>query len=99
MSQFSPKFLEELQTYDPQLYGTASGVVDMAYAPGVLDTKTKLLIAVALDALSGSQGGVASLSARARAAGASEEEIKEAVRMAYYISGMKVIQAAAGAAK
>lgn len=97
MSQFNPKFLEEIKEYDPQLYAAANSVVDMAYAEGALDTKTKLLIAVALDALSASQGGVTSLSARARAAGATEEEIKEAIRMAYYICGMKVIKAATGA--
>lgn len=97
MSQFNPKFLEEIKEYDPKLYAAANSVVDMAYAEGALDTKTKLLIAVALDALSASQGGVTSLSARARAAGATEEEIKEAIRMAYYICGMKVIKAATGA--
>ncbi|MGI5963259.1 MAG: carboxymuconolactone decarboxylase family protein [Lawsonibacter sp.] len=99
MSQYNPKFLEEMKEYDPVLYAAANGVVDMAYGEGALDTKTKLLIAVALDALSGSEGGVTSLSTRARAAGATEEEVKEAIRMAYYISGMKVIKAATGAMK
>lgn len=97
MSQYNPKFLEEIKAYDPELYEAANRVVDTAYAEGALDTKTKLLIAVALDALSGSQGGVTSLSGKARAAGATEAEIKEAIRMAYYIAGMKVIQAATGA--
>ena len=84
MSQFNPKFLEEIKEYDPELYNA-------------VNPKTKFLIGVALDALSASQGGVTSFSNRARKYGASEEEVKEAIRMAYFISGMKVIKAAAGA--
>jgi len=97
MSQFNPKFLEEIKEYDPELYAAVNGVADLAYAEGALDPKTKFLIGVALDALSASQGGVTSFSNRARKYGASEEEVKEAIRMAYFISGMKVIKAAAGA--
>ena len=97
MSQFIPKFVEEIKEYDPQLYAAVNGVADLAYAEGALDPKTKFLIGVALDALSASQGGVTSFSNRARKYGATEEEVKEAIRMAYFISGMKVIKAAAGA--
>ena len=97
MSQFNPKFLEEIKQFDPALYEAANHVVDTAYAEGALDTKTKLLIAVALDAVSGSKDGVTSLSTKAKANGATEEEVKEAIRLAYYISGMKVIKAATGA--
>ena len=94
---YNPKFVEDLKEYDPKLYPTVSGVVEMAYAEGgALDTKTKLLIALALDAVSGSKGGVTSLSKKAKAAGATEDEVREALRMAYYIAGMKMMSAAAG---
>jgi len=96
MSQYNPKFVEEIKAYDPELYILANAAADEAYADGALDVKTKLLIAMALDAAAGNQGGVTSLASKARANGAREEEIKEALRIAYFISGMKVVKAATG---
>jgi len=99
MSQYNPKFVEDIKSYDPALYAVANAAADTAYAEGALDVKTKLLIAMALDAVQGNQGGVGSLSAKARGAGATEDEIREALRLAYFISGMKVVKAACGAAE
>lgn len=98
MSALNPKFVENIQSYDPDLYKAVSAVVDLAYREGgALDRKTRLLIAIALDALDGSQSGVASLTKKAKTAGANDDEIREAIRMAYYIAGMKTISAANGA--
>ena len=44
MSQFNPKFLEEIKEYDPELYNAVNGVADLASAEGALDPKTKFLI-------------------------------------------------------
>ena len=97
MSQNNPKYLEELKAFDPALYETASSVVELAYKGGALDRKTKLLIAIALDAMAGAKGGVTSLSKKAKAEGASEDEIREAIRLAYFIGANTTLQAATGA--
>lgn len=98
MSNLNPKFVDEIKSFDEELYSVANNVIGLAYKEdGALDLKTKLLIAIALDALSGAKGGVTSLAKKAQAEGATKEEIKEAIRLAYFISGMKVISAATGA--
>ncbi len=97
MSRFNPKFVEEIKAFDPSLYEAANCAADLAYQEGALDVKTKLLIAMSLDASMGNGTGHKSPLAKARAEGATEDEIKEALRMAYFISGMKVINASTGA--
>ena len=97
MSKYNPKFVEDIKAFDPSLYEAANGAADLAYQDGALDVKTKLLIAMALDASAGNVNGTKSLSSKARAEGATEDEIKEALRIAYFISGMKVVNASTGA--
>jgi alkylhydroperoxidase/carboxymuconolactone decarboxylase family protein YurZ len=65
--------------------------------PGALDQKTKVLITLALDAAHGAREGVVSLAGQARSLGASDAEIAEAIRIAYFVAGNSVL-AAAGAA-
>ena len=57
----------------------------VALAPGALDAKTKLLIALALDALAKAEDGVAALWQAAKSEGATEDEMLEAIRVAGYI--------------
>lgn len=83
-----PAFVEKFRNTDPKLVDMVSQLRDHAMAPGALDAKTKLLIAMALDAIVGADRGVASLADAARANGASEEEIGETLRIVYYIAGM-----------
>jgi alkylhydroperoxidase/carboxymuconolactone decarboxylase family protein YurZ len=66
-------------------------------APGELEPKVKALIAMALDAYANSPAGVKSLSKSARALGATEGEIAEALRIAYYVAGMKTLAATCSA--
>ena len=54
---------------------------DLAFKEGKLSTKVKLLIAVAVAAAFGVQGGVTNYATRAKNAGASDEEIFEAIRV------------------
>ena len=60
--------------------------------PGALDAKTKYLITLALDAYKGAQEGVKVLAAQARGAGATDMEICEALRLAYYVAGMDAVK-------
>ncbi len=59
-------------------------------APGALDPKVKSLISLAVDAFAGSSG-VRPLADAARRAGATEAEIAEALRLAYYVAGNKAL--------
>lgn len=87
-----PWFVEQMQEYDTELYRLSADSVRTAMSPGALDLKTKLLIVLALDAIKGAAQGVKVVAAQARAAGATEAEITEALRLAYYVSGMDVVK-------
>jgi alkylhydroperoxidase/carboxymuconolactone decarboxylase family protein YurZ len=86
-----PKFIDELKGYDPEFHAPVSTIAEMAMAPGALDGKTKLLIAIALDALGGHKKGVENLAKAAKKAGVSKEEVAEALRLAYFVAGNGVL--------
>ncbi|MDH7479233.1 MAG: carboxymuconolactone decarboxylase family protein [Syntrophomonadaceae bacterium] len=88
-----PWFVGELANTDPQLYQLVERTIQLATGPGALDDKTKLLIALALDAYKGTPTGVRSLAEQARQAGAREAEIQETLRIAYLIAGMDCLHA------
>ncbi|MHB8984161.1 MAG: carboxymuconolactone decarboxylase family protein [Carboxydocellales bacterium] len=99
MSRFVPPFIKILEEKDPTLYATVTELMEKAMAPGALDAKTKVLITLALDAHKEAEGGVTVLSRQARELGASEEEIAETLRLAYYVAGMGVLAASSVAWK
>ena len=72
---------------DPELVRVVRETSEFALADGALPRKVKLLIAMALDASHGAAGGVASLARGAMEAGATKQEISEALRVAHYVSG------------
>ena len=86
-----PPFVEAIQSTDPELYEIVTNKMELALAPGEIDAKTKVLITMALDAFANAPEGVQSLSETARSLGASEEEIKEVLRIAYMVAGMKAL--------
>ncbi len=88
-----PEFIAKLEKTDPKLYESVSGIYDLSMAPGELDAKTKILITLALDALSGSSEGVRVLSKIARNMGVSDKQIAEALRLAYFVAGNPVLDA------
>ncbi len=85
--------IAEIEKSDKQLFEAAKVVYDLAFEPGELDMKTKVLIALALDALHGASAGVKSLSDSARKLGATDAQIAEAIRIAYMTSGMGTLAA------
>lgn len=89
MKQY-PEFIQKLKKADPELYKNIAQNFDLSMEPGALDIKTKFLILLAVDTIAGSSG-VAGISERLRAMGASEKEIKEALRIAYLVAGNKAI--------
>lgn len=73
--------LKVFEKTDPDLRRFVQGVSDFALADGALPRKFKLLIAMALDAAHGASEGVKSLADQAMKAGATKEEVMEAIRV------------------
>ena len=84
---------------DPKLLDLINDTRDLALADGALSRKIKLLIAMVLDAVHGASDGVQSLAREAIKAGATKEEIAEALRVAQYICGVGCVYTAARALK
>mgnify|MGYP000273900136 CR=1 FL=1 len=88
-----PVFIQELKESDPKFFEQIAEIFELAMAPGELDSKTKILIAMTLDALSGSKDGVRMLSNVARHLGVTDAQIAEALRIAYFVAGNSVLAA------
>lgn len=97
MSIKLPWFVEKYQELDKEYGPTVVSVVKGAMQPGILDEKTKHLVVLALDASKGSSEGVRVVAGQAREAGASEAEIREVLRLAYFVSGMDLIKTSVAA--
>ena len=96
MPEHPLKIYEDL---DPKLLKLVRDTHDLALAEGALPRKTKLLIAMVLDAVHGATEGVQSLAREAIKAGATKEEIAEALRVAQYVCGVGCVYTAARALK
>jgi alkylhydroperoxidase/carboxymuconolactone decarboxylase family protein YurZ len=91
--------LSVFEKLDPGLLKLVESTGESAFADGALPMKTKLLIAMALDAAHGAVGGVKALAQEAMEAGATKKEIAEALRVANYVSGVGSVYTAAHALK
>jgi alkylhydroperoxidase/carboxymuconolactone decarboxylase family protein YurZ len=91
--------LEIFEKLDPELLKLVGNTHELALADGALPKKFKFLIAMALDASHGTIEGVRALAQAAIGAGATREEITEALRVAQYISGVGSVYTAAHALK
>ncbi|MDP2719541.1 MAG: carboxymuconolactone decarboxylase family protein [Dehalococcoidia bacterium] len=80
MASRQPFFFDALEKYDPEFYKAASALRISAEG-NALDEKTRVLITMALDASHGSVGGVKNLAKRARALGATEDQVRETLRL------------------
>ncbi len=89
--------LQIFEKLDPQLFKLVKSSNELALADGALPRKFKLLIAMALDASHGAVQGVKALAQAAMQAGATKEEITEALRVAQYVSGAGSVYTAAHA--
>ncbi len=89
--------LKIIEKMDPDLLKLVDNTKILALDDGALPRKFKLLIAMALDASKGTVEGVGSLTRQALNAGATKEEIMEALRVAQYICGVGCVYTAAHA--
>ena len=91
--------LKIFEKVDPELLRLVQNTNAFALAEGALPRKIKFLIAMALDASHGTVEGTKALAEQAMKAGATKEEIVEAIRVAQYISGVGSVYVAARALK
>jgi alkylhydroperoxidase/carboxymuconolactone decarboxylase family protein YurZ len=96
MAENPLKIFEKL---DPELLKLVDNTRGQTLNDGALPRRIKLLIAMALDASEGAVEGVKSLTEEALKAGATKEEIMEALRVAGYICGVGCVYTAARAFK
>lgn len=84
-----PPCLKILEEHDPE-YGKVFGpLFEFTFSPGVLDVKTKMLIAMTINASTGMGYGCSEIAEILQGMGTSKEEIAEAQRVA---STVKAIQ-------
>lgn len=89
--------LKIFENLDPELLRLVQNSRELALADGALPRKFKLLIAMAFDASHGAVEGVKALAQLAMQAGATKEEIREALRVAQFVSGVGSVYTAAQA--
>lgn len=94
MSEHPLKVFEKV---DPELLKLVQNTNSLALSEGALSRKVKFLMAMALDASQGAVEGVKALAGQAMKAGATKEEIGEAIRVAQYICGVGIVYTAAHA--
>lgn len=92
MSNKYPPIVSNLENADPKLYEKVTGIFDLVMSQGELDIKTKILIAMAVDAYAGSAEGVKALAGVAKSMGATEAQIREALRIPYQVAGNKILE-------
>jgi len=88
-----------IEKLDPEFARLVDNTSEFALADGALPRKFKLLIALALDASKGADQGVRSLALGAMEAGATKEEIMEALRVTQFICGVGSVYTSAQALK
>jgi alkylhydroperoxidase/carboxymuconolactone decarboxylase family protein YurZ len=91
--------LKIFEWLDPEFLRLVENNSEFAFADGALPKRFKLLIAMVLDASVGAVQGVKALAQAAMQAGATREEIKEALRVAQYVSGVGSVYTAGQALK
>lgn len=92
-----PPFLAKLKERDEELFASVHKMLQKVMSPGKLDVKTKVLIAIAVDAAKGAKAGVENLSKQARKMGITDEEIHEALIVAQSSANLQFLSAAGAA--
>ena len=92
-----PEWLQSLQDRNPEFAATYLAQRERALQDGAIPAKYKILMTMIVDALLSHPDGVANISNRARAAGATEAEINETVEVAYLFGGTPALVTAVNA--
>ena len=88
MTQAPVGFQQLIDEHAPDLAAVVANARNTITSDGALSSRVKTLMMMICDALLNHESGVTNLANRARALGASEEEIKEALGVAYLMGGL-----------
>jgi alkylhydroperoxidase/carboxymuconolactone decarboxylase family protein YurZ len=98
MQQPQPSgFFAVIADTDPRLSDWLTEGREFILSDGALPAKVKALMAMLCDALLAHEDGVKAISDRARAMGASEDEISETIRVAFLMGGLPALSTGANA--
>lgn len=86
-----PAYITALRKHDPRLEEYVSAGREFVLKDGALSAKVKTLMTLLCDALLAHPDGVRAIADRARAMGATEEEIAETVRVAFWMGGLPAL--------
>lgn len=92
-----PPWIQTLQSRDPQFVESYMAQRDRILGDGAIPAKYKILMTMIVDAITAHPDGCANIANRARAAGATEAEVTEAVEVAYLFGGTPALVTAANA--
>ena len=91
--------LQVIMDEDSELFTLLENTRELSFAEGGIPLKYKLLIAMSLDAANGSVDGMKFLAIQAMQAGATKEEVMQAIRITQYIFGVGSVYTASNALK
>ena len=94
-----PPWIQTMQQRDPEFTKGYLAQREKILGDGAIPAKYKILMTMIVDALLAHPDGVTTIANRARAAGASEAEINEAVEVAYLFGGTPALVTATNAFK
>jgi alkylhydroperoxidase/carboxymuconolactone decarboxylase family protein YurZ len=92
-----PPWIQTLRERDPQFVDGYMAQRERILRDGAIPAKYKHLMTMIVDALLSHPDGVATIAGRARAAGATDAEILEAVEVAYLFGGTPALVTAVNA--
>jgi alkylhydroperoxidase/carboxymuconolactone decarboxylase family protein YurZ len=92
-----PEWIQQLQQRDPKFAETVLTQREHVLKDGAIPAKYKILMTMIVDAITAHPDGCANIANRARAAGATEAEINEAVQVAYLFGGTPALVTAVNA--
>ena len=97
MTQAPVGYQQLMDENAPELAAMVGNARNALTSDGALPAKVKTLMMMICDALLNHESGVTNLANRARALGASEDEIKEALGIAYLMGGLPAVVAGSNA--
>ena len=97
MTQPPVGFQQLIDENAPELGKLVGDTRNALTADGALPAKVKTLMMMICDSILNHESGVTNLANRARALGASEDEVKEAVGVAYLMGGLPALVAGSNA--
>ena len=86
-----PTYVAALNATDPELAEWVNTGREFIIEDGALSAKVKTLMSMMCDALLAHENGVKAIADRARTLGASEEEISETIRVAFWMGGLPAL--------